>query len=237
MPKTMTDPIIPAGDNVYITRNTSALGSFILFMMLMLALFLPMVIFVASPGVVTGIIAVAVAAGLIYGAIHTKQKIEITVLQDRLLIRYISKPFFDRVQDREILLSEIASYKTASFQGNFFTLYMKEGPKFRIALSTMNNSDSFAPMTDHIIKVIKERNRDGMAEPIANKGSIYEGRSGIVLIVIAAAAILAFIYAMIFLPDRHSTADTVRGIGIVVTMLGMIAYIISLRYKKKSEEE
>ena len=165
---------LPTDNPIYITRSTSVLASIVACLILIAGILSAIAILTSGPGIMTSVISLSIIARMIYGIMRTQQKIEVAVLTDRLVIKYLQKPFFDSVHDREILFTDIMSYKLATFNGNFFTLYIKDGSKFKITLGPLNKTGGFTHITYNIISIIENNNKTGAGPVIVQKESIYE---------------------------------------------------------------
>ncbi len=221
---------------IYKVKNTSALAGLIIFFTIMFLLFLfAIVCVIANANLYVIIIALLL---LIWGVVYLfrkriPQRMEVQVLEDRIAVQYTYKPFFDRVADREILIDDIASYRVTSYNGFFFTLYLKNGTRFKAGAGDFDDSSELEKMCDAIIALM-DRNNASLEKkiPIVRRKTIYEGTSGLVLAVFLAVCVVAMLIGIIFFPNLHNTSDVVRGVGVIVTALGMLFYIISLRRRK-----
>ena len=233
---------------VYHTKNSSNLGAFIGFFAILTVLmcFIVIVITIQVPAgpyenIEEGIIIFGGLAAVIFGMVWLLRKaivqnIEVEVLSDRINVRYTRQPFFDRNQDRTILLNDIVSYKINAYRVKIFMLYLRDGTKFRASLGEFDKSQEFTMMTDAIIAMIEKRNISPATPlPIVRRKTIYEGTSGMVLLVFFSILILAVIIGIIFFPQQHESSDVFRGLGSAVIGLGFIAHILSQRKKKGKE--
>ena len=137
---------------VYHTKNTSTLGAIIGFFTLFTILmsFAVLAITVQAPDgpyhemeewvIIFGGLAIVLAGMVWLMKKAFVQNIEVEVLSDRINVRYVRHPFFDRNRDRTILLSDIASYKINTYQSSIFTLYLKDGTKFKAAIGVYDKT-------------------------------------------------------------------------------------------------
>jgi hypothetical protein len=163
------------------------------------------------------------------------QKIEVTLLSDRIAIKYTRKPFYDNVQDRNILLADIASYKTDGYY--YLTLYLVDGTKWKAALNRNDDTEEFEKMSDAVVAVINKENIEhNSIVQIKRKKTFYEGTGGLVvaIVLIILAAVLAI--AILVLYKEREAKDIIYGIGAICSTLGYVAYIFNVRRKNKNAE-
>ncbi len=236
-PQPFKKETVSEGDNSYTIKSTSVLAGFISFFLIFSAVIVPLFACVAAEvngGVLVLVIIISLSSSIYIVTKKIFQEMTLSIFDERISVKYLRKPFFDRVQDRDIYFDNIESYKITTYNGYFFTLYLKDHSKFKMMVGQNRSSTSFLAATVAIIAKIDARNLTVNKETaIARKETIYEGTSGLIIAIILIITILGMLYAIIFLPDEHTTADVFRGIGVMISLLAMLAYIISLRIKKK----
>ncbi len=225
---------------VYHAKNTSVLASVIMFFVAWISILWVTFGSIESGAnlfVVFGGMAVIILALVYMYRNWIRQKLDVELVGDRIIVRYTYKPFFDRVRDREILLSDILSYKVNNYSGSYLTLYLKDGAKFKTAIGPKDNSDEFTRMSDAIIAVIEKKNTStSLPTNIVRRKTIYEGSSGMIMAVVFTILILAMIVGIFFSPHEHETKDVIYGIGCIFTGLGFVLHIFSIRRKNKKPE-
>jgi hypothetical protein len=106
-------------------------------------------------GIVTLVPVLLLAFIISYLIKYFRQKIEVETMVDRIMIRYLHKPFCDRVADRQILAGDILSYSLSDgSRGKGFTLHLRDSSDFNCTVSSFGDTTNFDEMTASIISLI-----------------------------------------------------------------------------------
>jgi len=146
---------------VYQTRHISGKAT-LLVIAAVVAIFVSDFLFITLAGT-RGIVTVALLLLPVvvspYLLKYFRQKIEVETRSDRILIRYLNKPFCDHVTDREIQVNDIESYDLSEgSRGKYFTLRLKDGSEFNSTISAFGPTKEFDDMTADIISLIGKMN-------------------------------------------------------------------------------
>jgi len=238
-----------SGSTEYRITAISGLGVFFAFLLIMFSmLVLVGTVFgiaISADFEIIGItISTLVGTGLVIFFIRlllTKllaQKISATLMKDGLDIRYLSKPFFDKVRNTYIHISDIKSYKINSHPAPSLTVTLRNNGRIRFAAPNFGDNSQLSMLTEAFSDMVEKREpATSVLSPITRKKTIYEGTSGIVLATFFIGATLAMLYAIIFMPQAHETKDVIFALGIMLSSTGYVLHIFNLRKKKKAGQD
>ncbi len=232
----------------YRVTTISNFAAFISFLAIMLGIFaiLGIAIGVAvSAALGTFGIVIAVLAGMAAVIVLIRflltrllvQKLAVTLMKDGVDVRCLYKPFFDRIGNVYIHISDISSYQVYTHPAPRLTLMLRKGGKIRLAAPNIGDNSQLALFVNDFAQMVERAaGLQALGNPILRKKTIYEGTSGMVIAIFFMVVSIAMLYAIFFMPDAHETKDVIFGLGIIVTGLGYVAHIFSLRKKKKQQK-
>lgn len=232
----------------YRITTISNFAAFIGFLVIMLGIFTILGIAIAvavsaDPG--TFSIVIILVAGVAFAILFIRflltrllaQKLVVTLMKDGVDVRCLYKPFFDRIGNVYIHISDIKSYQVYSHPAPRLTLMLHKGSKLRFAAPNIGDNSQLALFVNDFAQVLERAaGLKGFENPISRKKTIYEGTSGMVIAIFFMVVSIAMLYAILFMPDAHKTKDVIFGLGVIITGLGYVAHIFSLRKKKKQQE-
>jgi hypothetical protein len=231
---------LPATTKEYEVKNMSNWSAFMFVLAAPFSMLFAMLIGSRLHSAVAFIVAVAAMAGImIYLFRYLQQKILVTVGQGAISIRYLHSPFFVPTSNMDIVPGDVASYKFENFNGATFTLYLKDGRRFRAAVGNIGKTEAIVQMADHITTLFTDKQYSPAskgAQPHRRK-TYAEGTTGLVLAMVAIAGMIAMGVGIVFFPYNHKTSDTVRGIGVMFTCLAFVLYVFNLRRKAREEKD
>jgi len=216
-------------------------SAFIFVLAAPLSLFLAVAIaFGLGGGLVAFIFGIVAVVGLmIFLYRYLQQKIRVTVGQGSIHIHYLRTPFFVSASDMDIVPADVESYKFDNFNGARFKLYMKDGRRFKVAVGSIGNTDVIEQMAERIISLISDSQYSTATTgvPARRRPTYAEGTTGLILAIVAIAAIIAMGIGIIFFSQNHNASDTVRGIAVMFTCFGFVLHVFNLRRKARKEKE
>ena len=240
-PDGRSTPITVDSTKEYRVQNMSGWSVFVFVLAAPISLFSAVGVALAEGGsAVVFIISIAIAVGMmIYLYRYLQQKILVIVGQGSICIRYLRSPFFVSASDMDLVPSDVESYKFDNFNGVRFTLYLKDGRRFRVAVGNVGKTEAIEQMAEHIITLLKDKKYTSAiaAAPPRRRATYAEGTTGLVLAIVVIVAMIAMAIAIIFFPENHSSSDTARGIGVMFTCLAFVLHVFNLRRKARKENE
>ncbi len=175
---------------------------------------------------------------MVYLFQYLQQKILVTVGHGSISIHYLRSPFFGSPNDMDLVLADVESYKFDTYSGVRFTLYLKDGRRFRVAMGRVGKSECLKQMAEHIISLLADSKYSKVVSGTSprRRSTWAEGTSGLVLAIFLISAMVALALGLIFFRENHNASDTVRGFAAMSTCLAFVLHIFRLRRKglKKS---
>jgi hypothetical protein len=144
---------------VYQTRHISGLATLLLIIAVVITIVCDFgfISIIRSSGIMTVGLLLLPFIVLVYLAKYFQQRIEVeTTGSDRIVVRYLHKPFCDNVANQDILISDIKSYTlSGGSRGKYFTLHLADSSEFTCTVSTFGSTKGFDDITAAIILLIQ----------------------------------------------------------------------------------
>jgi hypothetical protein len=235
-------PFSTDATKVYQVQSMSGWNTFVFVLAAPLSLFAALGISIMFGGsLVVFLVSIAAVFGLMILLFrYVQQQISVTLGPGTISIHYLRSPFFDSVSDMELTPADVDSYKYDNFNGARFTLYLKDGRKFKVLVGNIGKRKAVEEMAEHIIAMLTDTQRtttNTAAAPPRRLPTYADGTKGLVLAILMIALMVAMVIAMVFYPQNHKTSDTVRGFGAIFTCLAFVIHVFNLRRKARKEGE
>ncbi len=225
----------------YRVSNMSNWSAFCFVLAAPIMLFLSIKIGVQGRSALSFIVALGASAGImVFLFRYLQQKSLVIVSKDGIKISYLHRPFFDGSDDMYVVWDDIASYKFQHFNGVVFSLYLKNGRRFRASKGGIGDSTSILQMAEHIIAIINERSAKHDSRPetkIKRRKTIAEGNLGLALAIVSMLLIVAMLIGIFYFPEQHNAGDVMRGMAGIAACFAFIFHVYKLRKRAEQNEE